>query len=103
MICLREIVESGSIYLEVFSSWSNDSSQVSRHSCAIRIGRCTNNKSINDLSCSVHSVFRQRDLNATNQVVSYLEVNESHITYLFEDSSIFNVLPASKVYEISCY
>ena len=103
MILLREIEESGTIYLEVFSSWGNDSSQVSRHSCAIRIGRCTNNESINDLSFSVHCVFSQRDLNASNQVVSYLEVNESHISYLFEDSSIMKILPTSEIYEISCH
>ena len=74
----------------------------SRHSSGICVVRVSNDNCPVDLGSPVHGNISVGELNACNQVVSYLEVLEADVSHLFCDGSVLLVLITCEVYEVSC-
>ena len=103
LVSVREVVEPCSIYLKVFGSHSYNSSASRSLSLWVTVWWYSDHKCVYYLSCTICSIFGHWDFNSCKKVVSYFEINEPHISYLFKDRTVFCVFPACVVYEICCH
>ena len=87
--------------LEVFVPCCNDTIGEVSHSIVIRIDGVPDDDCPVDLGSPVHGNISVGELNACNQIVSYLEVLEADVSHLLCDGSVLLVHVTSEVYEVS--